>query len=146
MHSMMPTGSREGQQSCKHWLWLWATKSDGRQKKDWIRRLGRPLTLVLLDEQVLEMINDMASSLGGCITNLVAAPHESNAWFFSHVGKGYCTDDTSPHARMRTFFSLRVTLRTIHPMHLHWLKMFERFSVCVSKIIPSAHRVFPGCS
>ena len=33
-------------------------------------------------------------------------------------------------ARMRTFFSLRVTFRTLHPMHMHWLKMFERF--CVS--------------
>ena len=41
-----------------------------------------------------------------------------------------CTDDTSPYARMRTLFSLRVTFRTCHPMHMHWLKMFERF--CVS--------------
>ena len=32
-------------------------------------------TLVLLDEQVLEMINDMASSLGGGITNLVGWLH-----------------------------------------------------------------------
>ena len=31
---------------------------------------------------------------------------------------------------MRTCFSLRVTSRTIHPVHMHWLKMLERF--CVS--------------
>ena len=30
-----------------------------------------------------------------------------------------CTDNTSPYARMRTFFSLLVTLRTFHPMHTH---------------------------
>ena len=41
-----------------------------------------------------------------------------------------CTDNTSPYARMRTFFSLHVTIRTIHPTQMHWLKMFERF--CVS--------------
>ena len=38
-----------------------------------------------------------------------------------------CTDNTSPYARTRTFFSLRLTF---HPMHIHWLKMFVRF--CVS--------------
>ena len=43
------------------------------------------------------------------------------------------TDDTSPYGRMRTAFSLRATLRTIH-----WPKVFERFSVCLSKAIPSA--------
>ena len=41
-----------------------------------------------------------------------------------------CTDNTSPYARMRTFLSLRVRRHKIHPMHLHWVKMFGRF--CVS--------------
>ena len=38
-----------------------------------------------------------------------------------------CTDNTSPYGRMRTFCSLRVAFRTIHPMRMHWLEMFERF-------------------
>ena len=49
-----------------------------------------------------------------------------------------CTDNTSPYERMRTFFSLRATLRTIHPMHLHWHEVFLRSCVCFSKGIPSA--------
>ena len=51
-----------------------------------------------------------------------------------------CTDKTSPHARMRTFFSLRATFRTFHPMDMHWLKMFERF--CVSLL---NHPIFAPC-
>ena len=43
---------------------------------------------------------------------------------------------------MRTFFSLRVPLRTIHPMHLHWLKMFERFSVRHSWVLSPFPLVF----
>ena len=38
--------------------------------------------------------------------------------------------------RMRTCFSCR----TFHPMHMHWLKMFERFCVSLS------NHVTPGCS
>ena len=57
---------------------------------------------------------------------------------------GWCTDNTSPYARMCTCFSLRATLRTIHPMHLHWLKVFERSFVCFSKVIPSATMSLPG--
>ena len=44
-------------------------------------------------------------------------------------------------------FSLRVSLRTMHPMLLHWLKVFERSCVCFSKVIPSAtvsHLGVPG--
>ena len=57
-----------------------------------------------------------------------------------------CKDDTSPHARMRTFLSLRVKLPTTHPMHQHWLKMFERFSVCLCKIIPSSSEPVVVCT
>ena len=47
---------------------------------------------------------------------------------------GY-TENTSSYARMRTFFSLRVTFRASHPMHMQWLKIFGRF--CVS--LKSSH-------
>ena len=50
-----------------------------------------------------------------------------------HVHDGWCTNNTSPYARMRTFFCLRASRRTPHPMHLHWLKVCERSFVCFSK-------------
>ena len=56
--------------------------------------------------------------------------HERDGW------EG--TDNTSPYAHMQTFFSLRATLSTIHPMHQHWLSVFERAFMCFSQVIPSA--------
>ena len=48
------------------------------------------------------------------------------------------TDNTSPYARIRTCFSLRATLRTVQPMHLNWLNVFQRSCVCSSKVVPAA--------
>ena len=46
------------------------------------------MSLVLLDGQVLEMINDMASSLGGGIKNLVGWPHtKATLGSFHMLGK-----------------------------------------------------------
>ena len=55
-----------------------------------------------------------------------------------------CADHTSPYARMHTCSRCVPHFAQLHPMHLHWLKMFERF--CVYKIIPSEHHVTSGCS
>ena len=89
------------------------------------------MSLVLVDGQVLEMINDVESSLGGGIKNLGGWHHtKATRGSFHMLGKD--TVQITPHRTHAShIFSLRVTLRTIHPMHLHWLEMFERFSVCL---------------
>ena len=38
-----------------------------------------------------------------------------------------CTDNILPFAAHEHIFLARTTLRTIHPMHLYWLNVFERF-------------------
>ena len=57
-----------------------------------------------------------------------------------------CTDSTSPYARMRTFFSLRATLRTTQSTHLHRPQVLERCFVCFSKSLPTRDHATPGCS
>ena len=64
------------------------------------------------------------------VTAWVQAASVTLRWSGCGCSRVWCTDNTSPYARMRTFSSLRVTFRTTHPVHMHWLKMFERF--CVS--------------
>ena len=116
MHSLKPTGSWEGQWSCKYWLWLGAGACarppqravDARKKID---LKGWAAHWTLTDATGLGGWTGASNDqrCGKFVGRWYQkprwlAPHESNAWFFSHVGKGYCTDNTSPYAPIAHFF------------------------------------------